>query len=207
MRRTAVVLSLVASFVATATAEPITVVLGAGMRVQRTAKSTMTINGIALPEEPGRTDVGPGLSLALGYRLPASGRTQVALGVRAAFARMEWEDRDYGSYGYDWADVTRRYPLDLALSAQVVSGRWWATPWLGLQQTRITRTTYDVPVGEPTPSSGGRELSSVDERALSGGISVGYDLLRSRAGSLGLAIDGEATSRYAAIGLGLAYRL
>lgn len=202
-------LAFVVVLAAPVVAEPITVAASVGFRVQRTAQSPRNTAPTPYTRvEPGRGDLGPALALALGYRLPLATSYEVGIGLRAAFGRMSWEDRGGASGGSEWATVTRRSPLDLAVMSQITSGRWWATPWLGMQQTRVTKTEYGVRIGEPIPSdSVGRELSSATERDLAGGVTVGYDVFRTRGGSVGIAIDGEATGSYAAIGLGVAYHL
>lgn len=189
-------------------AQPITVAASVGLRAHRTAPTPMQRDPYYIPEEPGHTDLGPAVALALGYRLPLATSYQVGIGLRAAFGRMSWEDRTSGSLGSQSATVTRRSPLDLAVTSLIASGRWWATPWLGMQQTRVTRTDYEVRIGEPIPSSAvGRELSSATDHDLAAGVTVGYDVFRTGGGSVSLAIDGEATGSYAAIGLGVAYHL
>lgn len=198
-------LALALAITPPAAAGPITVTVGAGVRLQRTARS-MDTNAYGFDRD-GHSAVGPALSLALGYQLPLTTSYQVAVGLRAAFGQMSLVDRQYGSMATEWADVTRRYPLDLAATAQITSGRWWATPWIGMQQTRVTKTRYDVDSGESIPWSGGRELSSKTDRDLAAGVTVGYDLFHTRGGSVGLTVDGEVTGAYAAIGLGVAYHL
>ncbi len=200
------ILALVAALSVPARAQPVTVTASVGVRAQRLHAMSMTTNG-NFEMEPGHDDMTPSVALALGYRLPSDGRVGVSIGVRAALASMSWSERAYEAYDYDWADVTHRYPLDLALTTELSMGRFWAMPSLGLQRTWVTVVSFMPRVGEPIPSSGGAQRWRPGELDLAGGLTLGCELVRTRAGSVGLVLDAAATIRYAAIGLGVAYHL
>jgi hypothetical protein len=191
-------------------ADPIAVHAAVGMRAQHQSWTRGELLGVGTvrdTDEPAHDDVYPAFSVAIGYRIPIDLPVGVAVGVRAAMSRMTWQHRMYNSHGEDYVEVFRHYPLDLAATAVATRGRWSLSPWIGVQRTRKTETIHYVPVGEPVPATGGHEAPTVTTNDLAGGACVGFDVLRTRGGNVGLLVEAEVSGAgYSAIGLGIAYR-
>lgn len=180
-----------------ADAGPITLAVGGGIRVQHTAK----IDGEA------HTDTRPAVAALIGVRLPIRSTFECALGFRFGYARMTLIERGIPSANNEPVLVTSRSSFDFAVTLPITSGRWWGTPWIGVMHSSEVERLYHVSAGDPPPASGGYVESDRTRRQLAGGVTVGYDLIDTRAGGLAITVDGEATSDYAAIGLGVAYHL
>jgi hypothetical protein len=205
MLRTALI-SIVVATSAPAAADPIAVYAALTARAQH---KPMVVDPDAAPDyydDEAHDDVAPAGSLAVGYRLPHEGRLGIAIGFRAAFARMEWQHVEPGSGGFHTVIVTRTYPFDLAATTELSYQRWWIAPSIGAQVRRETDTAYYLAFDAPVPGTGGRESRSETPVEVVGGLSLGFDVVQTRAGNVSLVVEAEASSHYAALGFGVAYR-
>jgi len=195
-------------------ADPVAVVAVVGVRGQHRSQTPFrdpngTPNGL---DDPGHDELAPSASLAIAYRLPLDRTVDIAVGVRVSLSHMRWEHRDYNSMGFDHAEVTHRWPLDVGVTAQFSRGRWWIAPWLGVQSTRETLSLLSPREDEPTPYNG-HAFRTYTFNELGFGATAGIDVIRTRGGNISAALDVEGAEPsgtsglgYWAIGAGVAYR-
>jgi hypothetical protein len=196
--RTAV-LGLVLATSSMATADPLTLSVGAGVRQQSLhgeLRATPEADPMVDP-----TDVAPAVDVMAGYRILPG----LAIGGRFGISKFDVQKKWGRSSDGELFDGYERTPLDFALVVQLEYSRLWLSPWAGVQAMyAVDQSRFESDFSDRMSAS---DLTADWSSSLSYGATGGVDVLKRRSDRMTVFAGAQTgTGGYSAVTFGLGYR-